>query len=95
MRPEEILGVGSLKEGVLPDSRLFLGEIRWVVVSPVSMSNVGRRLGLSRGKCKKFSFRSNEFQLFMDICRENVHCPIKDKQFLQEPREWRYRYKMR
>lgn len=66
-----------------------------MVVSPVSMSNVGRRPGLSRGKCKKFNFRSNEFQLFMDICGENTYCPIRENLFLQELEEVRYGYKMR
>lgn len=58
------------------------------------MSNVGRYLRLSRGKCKKFNFRSNEFLMLMDICRESVRCPMKDKVFLQEPVELRYGYKM-
>lgn len=79
-----MIGCGVSKRGVLHNPKLLLGEIRWIVVSPVSMSNVERYLGLSRGKCRKFNFRTNEFQLFMDIYRESVHCPIKDKLFLQE-----------
>lgn len=66
-----------------------------MVVLLVSMSNVGRRLGLSRGKCKKFNFRSNEFQLFMDICGENIYCLIRENLFFQEFEEVRYGYKMR
>ena len=46
-------------------------------------------------KHKKFNFRSDEFQLFRDICGENVDCLIRNELFLQEFGELRYRYEMR
>ena len=49
---------------------------------------------LAGGKYK-FNFKSNQFQLLMDICGENVDCSIRNEFFPQEFGELKYRYKMR